>query len=319
MRTQSSPIELADLALFATVVEKRSFSAAAHSMQSTTSAASKRVARLEGRLGVRLLERTTRRVVPTEAGAAFYARARRILSDVVDAEHEVATLGGAPRGTLRVSAPVIFGERHLAPLLPAFLSRNPAVRVELSLGDAFVNLVADGFDVALRVGPLSDSSLVRSKIGTVESVVVAAPSYLARAGIPETPADLARYNCLRYSNVTAAQEWRFRCGRGQASVPVIGNLELNHGGAMREAVVAGAGIAKLPDFLVADALASGALVRLLDAFALPPSGVHLVYPSATTPLPKLEVFVREIGAALRGRLTNLQTVPVKTARADRDI
>lgn len=302
MRKQSSPIEIVDLTLFARVVELRSFSAAARAAGTTTSAASKRLARLEERLGARLLERTTRRVLPTEAGAAFYARATRILSDVDEAENELASLGGTPRGTLRVSAPLIFGERHLAPLLPAFLAHHPGLRIDLSLSDQFVNLLAERFDVALRVGPLVDSTLVRSRIGAYQSMVVASPSYVARAGLPETPRDLSRHNCIRYANVTAAREWRFRGRRGEASIPVIGNLEVNHGGAMRAAAVAGLGIAKLPDFMVGDALRGGELVRLLEEYELPPTGIHIVYPSGATALPKLEVFVAEIGAALKSRL-----------------
>jgi DNA-binding transcriptional LysR family regulator len=313
MRKQSSPIEIADLTLFVRVVELRSFSGAARAAGTTTSAASKRLARLEERLGARLLERTTRRVLPTEAGAAFYARASRILSDVDEAENELASLGGKPRGTLRVSAPVIFGERHLAPLIPAFLARHPDLRLDVSLSDRFVNLLAERFDVALRVGTLVDSTLVRSRVGVSQSFVVAAPSYLARAGRPETPRDLARHNCIRYSQVTAAREWRFRGRRGETSMPVIGNIELNHGGAMREATLAGLGIARLPDFLVADALRAGQLVRVLDEYELPPTGIHLVYPSGAAPLPKLAVFVDEIGAALKSRLSALRSLGVRSA------
>jgi DNA-binding transcriptional LysR family regulator len=303
MRKQSTPLDVLDLALFVSVVELRSFSAGARAARTTTSAASKRIARLENRLGARLFERTTRRVLPTEAGAAFYARAARILSDVDEAENAVASLGGKPRGTLRVSAPVILGERHLAPILPSFLARHPEVRVDLVLADHFVNLLAERFDVALRVGPLGDSSLLRVRVGAAESVVVASPSYLERAGRPETPHDLVRHNCVRYAQVSAAQEWRFKSPRGgEVSVPVIGNVEVNHGGAIREVALAGAGLVRLPDFLVADALRAGELVRVLDAFALPPTGIHLVYPNAATPLPKLEVFLEEMGAALRTRL-----------------
>lgn len=312
MRKQSRPLEVADLALLANVVERRSFSGAAQAVGTTTSGASKRMARLEGRLGARLFERTTRRVVPTEAGAAFYARAKRILSDLEAAENELASLGGAPRGTLRVSAPLIFGERHLAPLLPGFLARYPAVRIELSLSDAFVDLLAERFDVALRIGPLADSTLKRVRIGSAASVVVAAPSYLARRGRPASPSDLVRHDLVRFSQIPASREWRFRGKRGVLTIPAIGTLEVNHGGAMREAVIAGIGIAKLPDFQVSDALRAGELVRLLDEFALPPAGVHLVYPTGATPLPKLDVFVTQIGAALKARLAAVQRAATRT-------
>jgi DNA-binding transcriptional LysR family regulator len=316
MRKQSSPLESSDLAIFARVVELRSFSAAARATGTTTGAASKRVARLEERLGARLFERTTRRVLPTEAGAAFYARVTRILSDVDEAENEIATLGGEPRGTLRISAPVILGERHLAALLPPFLLRHPELRIDLSLGDHFVNLVADRIDVALRVGALADSSLVKKRVGVVASLVVAAPSYLERAGRPETPIDLARHNCVRYSRIIAAREWRFMRRGKVVSVPVVGNLEVDHGGAMREAVLAGVGIARLPDFLVADGLREGRLVPLLEEYALPPNGIHLVYPSGAAPMPKVQAFVEEIGDALKARLATMHGVSTRVRRCD---
>jgi DNA-binding transcriptional LysR family regulator len=305
MRKQSATGDLLDIALFARVVEGRSFSTAARALGTTTSAVSKRIARLEERLGARLLERTTRRVAPTDAGAAFYARAARILADVDEAEHAVASLGGTPRGTLRVSAPVIFGERHLAALLPEFLRRFPDVRLDLSLSDRFVDLLEEHYDVALRIGPLGEGSLVRVRVGSTAAIVVASPDYLERAGRPSVPADLTDHNCIRYSLVTAAREWRFKGPRGEISVPVVGNLEVNHGGAMREAAIAGLGVARLPHFLVADALASGVLVPLLADHRLPPAGVHLVYLQGAAPLPKVRSFVDVIGAALRERMRAL--------------
>lgn len=302
MRKQSTAIELLDLQLFAGVVEQRSFSAAARAHATTTSAASKRVARLEELLGVRLLERTTRRVLPTDAGSAFYARAARILSDLGEAEDEIASLGGKPRGTLRVSAPLLLGERHLAPLLQPFLAKYSELRVELVFSDAFVNLLADRFDVALRVGPLVDSTLVRIKVGQAAGIVVAAPSYLERFGKPETPRDLARHNCLRFTNLTAAQEWRFRGKRGETTVPIRGNFEINHGAGLREAAIAGIGIARLPEFFVAEPVAKGQLVTLLESYATTPVGIHIVHASGAKPLPKVDAFVTEIGAALKARL-----------------
>lgn len=306
MRKQSAvrtnAIEMVDLRLFAAVVEQRSFSAAARVIETTTPVASKRVARLEEVLGVRLFERTTRRVLPTDAGAAFYAHATRILNDLGEAENEIASLGGLPRGTLRVSAPLLLGERILVPLLAEFLAKYPDVRVELVLGDAFVNLLADRFDVALRVGALADSSLVRVKVGVTPGMVVASPAYLARAGTPETPRDLSRHNCLRFSNITASQEWRFRGKRGDIAIPTFGNFNINHGGGIREAVIAGVGIARLPEFLISDAIEDGHLVVLLEDFAIEPTGIHLVHPAGGRPLPKVEAFVNEIGAGLKARL-----------------
>ena len=306
MRKQSNAIEVLDLQLFAAVVEQRSFSAAARASATTLSAASKRIARLEGLLGARLLERTTRRVLPTDAGASFYGYAARILSELGEAENEISSMGGKPRGTLRVSAPLLLGERHLVPLLAGFLAKYPDVRVELTLSDTFVNLVAERIDVALRVGSLVDSSLVRVKIGAARGVVVASPAYIARAGRPEQPRDLSGHVCLRYANVPAAKEWRFRGPRGEMTVPVVGNLTLNHGGGLREAAIAGVGIARLPDFLVADALASGELVELLASFEAEPTGIHLVHVEGGRPLPKVEAFLDEVGGALRSRLRALR-------------
>jgi DNA-binding transcriptional LysR family regulator len=305
MRKQSAIADLGDLALFVRVVELRSFSAVARATLTTTSAVSKRVAHLEERLGVRLLARTTRKVVPTEAGAAFYVRAASILAAVDEAEHEIGGLRGTPRGTLRVSAPVVFGERHLAPLVGEFLRRYPDVRVELSLSDRFIDLVSERVDVALRIGALADSSLTRVRVGAVASKVVASPSYLRRAGAPTAPSDLLAHNCVRYAQISASREWRFRGPSGELSVPVVGNVELDHGGAMLAAVLGGVGIAKLPSFLVADAIADGRLVALLDEFALPPTGVHLLSPASAASLPKTKAFVAFAAEALRERIRAL--------------
>lgn len=305
MRKQSTAIEILDLQIFVAVVEQRSFSAAARANDTTLSATSKRVSRLEDLLGARLLERTTRSVLPTDAGASFYAHAARILSDLGEAENEISSLGGKPSGTLRVNAPLLLGERHLVPLLAGFLAKYPDVRLELTLSDTFVNLVADRVDVALRVGALVDSSLVRMKVGAARGVIVASPAYLKRAGHPETPRDLARHVCLRYANIPAAKEWRFRSPAGEMTVPVVGNLTINHGGGLREAAIAGVGIARLPDFLVADAVDAGDLVELLPGFAVEPTGIHLVHVTRGRPLPKLEAFLTEVGGALRSRLKQL--------------
>lgn len=306
MRKQSTAIEILDLQLFVSVVEQHSFSSAARAHSTTLSAASKRIARLEDLLGARLFERTTRRVLPTDAGASFYTHATRILSDLIDAENEISSIGGKPTGILRVSAPLVIGERHLVPLLAGFLRKYPDVRIDLMLGDAFVNLVADRIDVALRVGALVDSSLVRVKVGSARGVIVASPAYVERNGAPKSPRDLTAHVCLRYANVPAAKEWRFRTREGEMTVPVVGNLTVNHGGGLREAAIAGIGVARLPDFLVADAIEAGDLVELLPNFAVEPTGVHLVHPAGGRPLPKLEAFLSEVGGALRSRLKGLR-------------
>ena len=249
--------DLQEFAVFSKVVETKSFSAAARSFDTTTSAVSKRIAKLEQRLGVRLLSRTTRRVSLTEAGAALYAHALRILADVAEAEDAVARLGGSIRGTLRVSAPTI-GERHVASLLPRLLAAHPDLRVEMSLTDCFVNLAEEGLDCAVRIGALGDSALVGVRIGDVESAVCASPSYLAARGTPRTtnPPPDARVHPL--PPISMAREWRFRGeDMRELSVPVTGRLLLNSGAAIATASIAGAGVARLPLFLVEDALAGG--------------------------------------------------------------
>ena len=288
------------MAVFVRVVDAGSFTAAAHGQGTTTSSVSKRVAQLEDRLGVRLLDRTTRKVALTEAGGAFYERCVRILADVEDAELAVTTLGGRPRGTLRVSAPVTFGEVHVAPRMALFLARYPDLRVDLSLSDRYVSLVEEGFDVAVRIGQLADSSLVARKLCGAGVVVCASPAYLAEHGTPNLPAELLQHNCLRYTLVSPQQEWRFHGTNGEFSVPVRGNFDSNHGGAMREAVLRGLGIARLPDFIVADALAQGTLRSLLDGYRAPDLGVFAVHPAGKHPPPKVTALIDFLAAELHG-------------------
>jgi DNA-binding transcriptional LysR family regulator len=284
--------DLQELAVFSKVVETKSFSAAARSFDTTTSAVSKRIARLEQRLGVRLLSRTTRRVSLTEAGASLYAHALRILADVAEAEDAVARLGGSIRGTLRISAPTILGEREVASLIPQLLAAHPDLRVEMSLTDRFVNLAEEALDCAVRVGALGDSSLVGVRIGEVGSAVCAAPSYLASRGTPRVPHDLAMHECIRFSLISMAREWRFRGeDKRELSVPVTGRLVLNSGAAIATACVAGAGVARLPLFLVEDALARGELVEVLRDWKTKPSPVHVVYASTPQVTPKLRAFI----------------------------
>lgn len=289
MRQQS---DLQGLAVFSRVVETKSFSAAARAFDTTTSAVSKRIAGLEQHLGVRLLSRTTRRVALTEAGSAFYAHTLRILADVAEAEDAVARLGGSVRGTLRVSGPVIFGERHMSPLLPRLLEAHPELRIELSLTDRYVNLAEENLDCAVRIGALGDSSLVAVKIGAVDAAVCASPDYLARRGIPKTPHELALHECVRFSLITMAREWRFAGRDGKDfSVPVSGRLSLNDGAAITSAVAAGGGIARLPTFLVEDRLARGELVEVLADWRTKPAPVHVVHPSTTHVPPKVRAFI----------------------------
>jgi DNA-binding transcriptional LysR family regulator len=292
--------DLADMAVFAAVARAGSYTGAARALGTSKSAASKAVARLERRLGMRLLHRTTRSVALTEAGTALEARAARMVEEAGAGAQAVAALASAPLGTLRVNGPVTFGEMHLAPALPALLQRNPGVRVELVLDDRLVDAVAGGWDVVVRIAPLSDSTLAVRKLAADRRVVAASPEYLARRGTPRVPDDLRNHDCLHYTNVSRAAEWRFRGARGPVSVPTAGSVEANHGLVLRAAALAGVGVGVFPEFMVAAELREGRLVELLAAHALPRrTAIHALFARARPTPPKVRVFVDHLAARLR--------------------
>lgn len=269
--------QLEDMQMFACVMEQGSFTAAADSLGLSKQLVSRRVAALEERLGVRLLNRSTRRLSATALGQAYLERVQRILQEVAEAEQLIGTQRSSPRGALRLSAPVSFGIQHLSPLLPGFLLRYPEVSVELDLSDRTIDLLAEGFDMAVRIGALADSSLIASPLMPLGMVTCASPSYLAARGVPQTPAELAGHECVLYGH-SAAVEWPFRLAGRLQRVAVKGRYRVNNGELVRDAAIAGLGIARLPTFIVEDALASGKLVAVLDAFQLPGNTAWAVYP-----------------------------------------
>jgi DNA-binding transcriptional LysR family regulator len=286
------------MAVFARVVEANGFTAAARDLGLSKAAVSKQVARLEDRLGVRLLNRSTRRLGLTEAGRDYYERARRILAEIEEAELSAASRQANPRGLLRVNAPVTFGQSYLAPILPAFMRRYPQVQVDMVLNDRFVDLIEEGFDVAVRVAELPSSSLIARRLCGAAHVVAAAPSYLKARGTPKNPRELKRHDCLLYSYLASGEEWRFIDGGRTLGVRVSGPLRANNGDVLRHAAIAGLGVVYAPAFIVADALDAGALVPLLAEWRLPESAVHAVYPPGRPLGAKLRVFVDFLGAAL---------------------
>jgi len=295
--------DLTAMAVFVRVVEAHSFSGAARALGTTTSAVSKRVARLEERLGTRLLSRTTRRISLTEPGAALFERASSILADVEAAEVELGQHSREPRGTLRVNAPVLLGHMHLAALLPEFLGKYPEIRVDLTLDDRYVNVLEEGYDAVVRIGRLVDSGLMARKLGTAERVVCASPDYLAEHGTPRAPQELLQHNCLRYTYVSPQNEWRFRGPDGREfAVTVRGNLQVNHGGAMREAMRAGLGLGHLPRFIVQDELKDGSLRAVLEEWKLPEFPISVLYPPGRQSLPKVQAFVDFLVKKLPERL-----------------
>jgi DNA-binding transcriptional LysR family regulator len=293
--------DLESMALFARVIETRSFTAAAHALGTTTSSVSKRIARLEEQLGVQLIMRTTRSLSATEAGNVFYERCARILREVDEAEQAVTQLGGAPRGTLRITAPTTLGEAQLPLLLATFLERYPELRVEVDVTDRKVNLVEEGYDLGLRgmaTTGMPDSSLVARRLATVRAIVCAAPSYLARRGTPRTLDDLVQHDCLHYNLVALHQEWSFPTPDGTRVVPVNVRMALNNSAALRSAAIAGAGLLRTPALAVGDALRAGALQTVLEEHAPVEFGLYAVYPMSKQALPKVRACVDFLSSEL---------------------
>ena len=251
-----------EMEVFVRVVELGGFSPAARACRMTPSAVSKLIARLETRLGARLLLRTTRALTLTEEGEAYHRAALKILQDLNDADQEVA--GGAVRGRLRVSVTVPIGTMFVAPAMPGFVARNPDLIVDLSLTDGITDLVAEKTDVAIRVGNLPDSGLIARKLGQSRRVVCASPAYIARRGRPETPADLEGHDCLTFNFRRARPSWPFRCAGRDIEQPVSGSLVVNNGETMKQMALEGGGIARVGLFHVAAEIAAGTLVPLLE-------------------------------------------------------
>lgn len=288
---------LGPIAAFVRVVERGSFTAAARDLARSTSQVSRQVSALEERLGARLLHRSTRAVSPTEAGEAFYSRCARLLADLDEAEEAVAHLQAAPRGTLRLSVPMSFGVRYLAPLISSFLARYPEVRVEANFSDRRVDLVEEGFDLAVRIGALDDSSLVARRLAPYARLVVASPELVAAFGEPEHPSALAELPGLLFTYQQTGASWAFQGPDGAVSVRLSGRLSANSGEALLEAARAGLGVALLPDFLVADDLATGRLVRLLRGWVEQGHAIWAVYPHNRHLAPKVRLFVDHLAAA----------------------
>ena len=281
---------LTDIAVFVRVVERGSFTLAADDLALSRAVVSKYLSRLEDRLGARLLHRTTRRLSLTEAGAALFEASRGALERIEEAEAAVAQFQAKPRGRLRVSAPMSFGILHLGPAMADFGRAYPEITLDVRLDDRYVNLVEDGFDVAVRIGSLTDSSLVARKLAVTHALACASPGYLAEHGEPETPEDLAAHNCLVYSYL--ADVWRFAGPDGrEIPVAVKGNLRINNGIVLAEAAVAGHGVLVSPSFYVAPLLRDGRLKRILARYKVKELGIHAVYPQRGHVPPKVRAFV----------------------------
>jgi len=267
------------LAIFAKVVELRSFAAAAGELALSKATVSKAVGRLEKRLGARLFNRTSRRLALTDAGQKLSARAGRLLADGEAAENEALAQSVSPRGLVRLAVPMTFGVKSVAPILPEFLQAYPDVSIDLHLSDAMVDLIGEGFDAGLRIARLPDSSLIARRLCGVARYTVAAPAYLKRHGKPTHPMQLAQHKCFGYAYMTTPDVWHYSNAAGeQASVRPAGQLRVNNGEALLPAVIAGLGIADLPDFIVNDAIEAGEIEVILKGWKQAEGAVHLVTP-----------------------------------------
>jgi DNA-binding transcriptional LysR family regulator len=279
---------LDELAIFVRIVEEGSLARAAARLRRSPPAVTRALASLEDRIGLRLIDRTTRRLAPSEAGRALYDRARALVAD-----YETATAGApdAPvRGLLRITAPVQFGRRHIAPIVARFLDAHDGVEVELLLGDRNIDLIEEGVDIALRIGPLADSALSVRLVGHVRRLWVASPAYLKRRGTPRTPADLTHHEAL-LGTLRGNTEWQFAGARRGAPPRLNGRLRADDVETRLRAAREGRGIAQLLSYQVADELAAGKLVRLLQTWERPPLPVHLVTKGRAHRAPKIDAFL----------------------------
>jgi len=293
---ERSSVDLMDVLAFVRVVETGAFARAAERMDISKSILSRRVARLEEQLGARLLTRTAQGAQPTDIGQAYFARASNILADLEAAQEVVDDAVTQVSGTIRITAPLSFGSQHLAPALADFAKLHPKVDLDVSLSDQRIDMMAGGFDMAVRIGNLSDSSLVARRIAPVRAVVVASPSYLDERGRPEHPRDLAGHDLLIYANIPVYEQWRFRVGSRWEHVRGHPRFRADNGELLREAACAGLGVVVLPSFIASSAIASGKLEILLRDYPLDEVGLHLVMPPGRAATARIRALIDFLAA-----------------------
>ncbi|MCA1775126.1 MAG: LysR family transcriptional regulator [Paracoccaceae bacterium] len=283
---------LTEMEAFATVVDQGGFTDAAKKMGISKSAVSKHVSSLEARLGARLLNRTTRRVSPTEIGLAYYDRARRVLNDAGEADALVTSMQSAPSGLLRISVATDFGVNHLSPVLGDFLSEFPDITVNMVLNNRYVELISEGFDMAVRIGELEDSSLRARKLTDTTRRMIASPNYFKEHGRPEKIDDLNEHKLLHYSNAANSAVWKLTAPSGERrQVRTAGWLTVNDGQSLLNACIGGLGIAYLPSFLYADSMKKGLVVEAIPDLPVETQGIYAVYPPGRFTQPKVRAFI----------------------------
>ncbi|SFB32929.1 DNA-binding transcriptional regulator, LysR family [Collimonas sp. OK607] len=291
---------LTSMQIFVRVVEKGGFSAAAEEARISPTMVGKHVRQLEEQLGVRLLNRTTRRQSLTEIGQLYFERCKQALLEIEAADASVKQMQLLPRGVLRVTAPATFGGQMLAAVVRAYLERYPDVELDLSLNDRVVDLVEEGFEVAIRIGTLPDSSMIARPLQPYRAMVCAAPEYLARCGTPQTPQQLVHHNCLSFVHGNRYNLWQFSQGGVQQEIEVHGNFRANNGLALRTAALNGIGIIMQPEALLCEEVSAGRLLRLLVDYELEHRPMHIVVASNRKMTPKLRSFVEFVAAHFGG-------------------
>lgn len=283
--------DLIALHSFMAVVETTSFKRAAEKLEVSTAAISRRVSALEKALGVKLLNRTTRQIDLTDAGKQFYDDLQDIFCSLDEAEERLQQGRETVKGNLRIAAPLSFGTMCIAPVLPGFMKRYPALNVQLQLEDRFADIVLEGIDIAVRIGVPEDSSLVAIRIASVPRAFCASPSYLEQYGEPKTPSDLTGHNCLHYNHISMKEEWSYLKGGKMHKFDVTGTLSTNNGEVLRDAAIEGIGLTLLPAFIVADALRAGTLKVIMTQYCPKPFGLYVVRSSRQFTPARMKLFI----------------------------
>ncbi len=291
-------MDLNDIVVFTKVVETKSFTGAAEQLGLPKSTVSRKLAQLEERLGVRLVQRTTRKLALTDIGQAYYDRCARIVADLAAAEQVVTDMQATPRGRVRVTAPIDLSMQYLGAIIAEFIAEHADVYVELDASDRVVDLIEEGFDVAVRIGSLVESTLIARKLCSLESALCASPAYLARRGTPVSVEELDAHDRVLFLPGPRVQGWTLVHGDASYEVGRPARFISNNVSAVRDAVLAGGGIAPLADFVVASEIAAGKLVRVLPAWRGPAIDVHAVYPARQNLPPRLSLFLDHLSKAL---------------------
>lgn len=288
-----------EMKVFASVVDEGSFVGATERLQMSKAAVSRYVSELEGRLSVRLLNRTTRRLSMTPEGEVFYARCKTLLELLDEAESELTSKAGEAQGTVKINVPVTFGNMHLAPLWGAFIERHPKVELDVVLSDRVVDLVDEGFDLAIRIARLPSSTLISRKLASTRMVLCATPRYVRKHGKPKAPADLAHHKVLAYTYLATKDEWEFEGPDGRVTIKTRPAMYSNSGDTCRAVALSHQGVILQPTFLIGEDLRSGALVELMPGYQSLELGIYAVYPSRKHMLPKARLLIDYLVEAFR--------------------